>query len=47
MLRNVCQDTRERANPEIGVAGDRDVVLPVFDGGQTKVATGLTGHAVA
>jgi hypothetical protein len=47
MLRDVCQDARERAYAKIGVAGDRDMVLAVFGGCQAKVATGLPGHAVA
>jgi hypothetical protein len=29
------------------VARNRDVVLAAFEGGQPKMATGLTGHPVA
>ena len=31
-------------NAEASVARNRDVVLAVFEGGQPKMATGLTGH---
>ena len=43
MLGNITQHPRKGTDAEIRVARDRDVVLAVFDGGEPKVAAGLTG----
>lgn len=47
VLSYVAQDTGKGPNAEAPVARNRDVVLAVFEGGQPKMATGLTGHPVA
>lgn len=47
MLSYVAQDIGKGPNAEAPVARNRDVVLAVFEGGQPKMATDLTGHPVA
>ena len=46
MLGHVAEETGERRNPERSVAWDGDVMLATFEGGQSEVATGLTGDPV-
>jgi hypothetical protein len=43
----IPQETRERADAEIGMAGDRDVMLAVLGSGQANMTAALTGHPVA
>ena len=47
MLGHVAEKTGQRSNPERRVAGDRDVVLAAFQGGQPEVTACLTGYAIA
>lgn len=47
MLSYVAQHAGHGTNAQARVARNRDVVLAAFEGGQPKMATGLTGHPVA
>ena len=47
VLGHVTEETRQRPNPQGGMAGDGDVVLALFEGGKSDVTTGLTGDPVA
>lgn len=42
----IAQEACQRANSERRVAWDGDVVLAIFERGQTEVATGLTSDPV-
>ena len=47
MLSHVTEETRQRPNPQGGMAGDGDMVLALLEGGKSDVTTGLTGDPVA
>jgi len=47
VLSYVAQDAGKGPNAEASVTRNCDVVLAVFEGGQPKMATGLTVHPVA
>ena len=47
MLGDIAEKTGQRSDQERRVAGDRDVVLAAFQGGQPEVAACLTGYAIA
>jgi hypothetical protein len=44
VLSYVARDAGKGPNAEASVARNRDVVLAVLEGGQPKMATGLTVH---
>jgi len=47
MLSYVAQDAGQGTNAEARVLRNRNVVRAAFEGGQPKMATGLTGHPIA
>ena len=47
MLAHVAEETGQRPDPERRVSGNGDVVLATFEGGQSKVATGLASDPVS
>lgn len=47
VLGHIAEKTGQCSNPERRVAGDGDVVLAAFVGGQPEVTACLTGYAIA
>ena len=47
MSRDCGEHGRERSDPQRVVVGDRDVMLAVFERGQTDMAAALAGDAIA